>query len=175
MCVCVAPDTSFCRSWELYSTSVINNVMKGQTVKENAVDIILLFRRPQGGQSQLHPDLGNSTPASCYLQLCSWPHQGQITLDCHRLPNLITVLQTYGLYFRLSLSTTQRSMHRSRTVSRCLIGWTRSSRTGTFARRLGTRVFHKNTFSKVTIAHTLTTPYRAYINHIQKIFFLGQV
>ena len=40
---------------------------------------------------------------------------------------------------------------------------------------VGSRVFHKNTFSKKKIVHTLTTPYRAYINHTQKIFFLGQV
>ena len=37
------------------------------------------------------------------------------------------------------------------------------------------RVFHKNTFSKEKVVHTLTAPYRAYINHTQKIFFLGQV
>ena len=40
---------------------------------------------------------------------------------------------------------------------------------------LYTRVFHKNTFLKEKVVHTLTTPYRAYINHIQKISFLGQV
>ena len=37
------------------------------------------------------------------------------------------------------------------------------------------RVFHKNTFLKEKVGHTLTTPYRAYINHTQKISFLGQV
>ena len=37
------------------------------------------------------------------------------------------------------------------------------------------RVFHKNTFSKEKVVHTLTTPYRAYINHTQNISFLGQV
>ena len=33
-------------------------------------------------------------------------------------------------------------------------------------------VFHKNTFfnKKRKIVHTLTTPYRTYINHIQKLF-----
>ena len=36
------------------------------------------------------------------------------------------------------------------------------------------RVFHKNTFSTKKIVHTLTTPYRAYINHTQEIVFLGQ-
>ena len=41
--------------------------------------------------------------------------------------------------------------------------------------RLQIRVFHKNTFLKEKVVHTLTTPYRAYINHIQKISFLGQV
>ena len=41
--------------------------------------------------------------------------------------------------------------------------------------RLLLRVFHKNTFFKEKVVHTLTTPYRAYINHIQKISFLGQV
>ena len=38
-----------------------------------------------------------------------------------------------------------------------------------------TRVFHKNPFIKEKFVHTLTTPYRAYINHTQKISFLGQV
>ena len=33
------------------------------------------------------------------------------------------------------------------------------------------RVFHKNTFSKEKVDHTLTTPYRAYIDHTQKICF----
>ena len=37
------------------------------------------------------------------------------------------------------------------------------------------RVFHKNTLLKEKVVHTLTTPYRAYINHTQKISFLGQV
>ena len=32
---------------------------------------------------------------------------------------------------------------------------------------LYSRVFHKNTFSKKLIVHTPTTPYRAYINHMQ--------
>ena len=41
--------------------------------------------------------------------------------------------------------------------------------------RMNIRVFHKNTFLKEKVVHTLTTPYRAYINHTQKIFFLGQV
>ena len=36
---------------------------------------------------------------------------------------------------------------------------------------LHSRVFHKNNISKKIIVHTLTTPYRAYINHTQKIFF----
>jgi len=40
---------------------------------------------------------------------------------------------------------------------------------------LCTRVHHKNTFSKKQIVHTPTTPYRAYINHTQKLFFRGQV
>ena len=35
---------------------------------------------------------------------------------------------------------------------------------------VSTRVFHKNTFLKEKVVHTLTTPYRAYINHTQKIF-----
>ena len=43
------------------------------------------------------------------------------------------------------------------------------------ATKVYNRVFHKNTFSKEKIIHTLTTPYRAYINHTQKIFSLGQV
>ena len=43
-----------------------------------------------------------------------------------------------------------------------------------FLYSLNIRVFHKNTFSKEKIAHTITTPYRAYINHTQKISFLGQ-
>ena len=37
------------------------------------------------------------------------------------------------------------------------------------------RVFHKNTFPKEKNVHTLTTPYRAYMSHTQKIFFPGQV
>ena len=37
------------------------------------------------------------------------------------------------------------------------------------------RVFHKNTFSKKEIVHTPTTPYRAYINHMQKLFLFWQV
>ena len=39
--------------------------------------------------------------------------------------------------------------------------------------RVSNRVFHENTFSKKEIVHTPTTPYRAYINHIQKLVFLG--
>ena len=34
---------------------------------------------------------------------------------------------------------------------------------------LRSRVFQKNTFLKEKVVHTLTTPYRAYINHTQKI------
>ena len=52
------------------------------------------------------------------------------------------------------------------------IRWTTCSKT---KRTVRIRVFHKNTFSKEKIVHTLMTPYRAYINHNQKISFLGQV
>ena len=36
------------------------------------------------------------------------------------------------------------------------------------------RVFHKNILSKKQIVHTPTTPYRAYINHMQKLFCLDK-
>ena len=40
---------------------------------------------------------------------------------------------------------------------------------------LSIRVFHKNTFSREQIGHTLTCPSGAYINQIQKLFSFGQV
>ena len=36
-------------------------------------------------------------------------------------------------------------------------------------------VFHKNTFFKKEIGHTLTCPSGAYTTHIQKLFSFGQV